>query len=59
MSYRVNTVLQPRQRTTQLEDSAKLPTTADVAQGSMISSEKSNVKLPSGTLILLRVNPER
>ncbi|HXY48504.1 MAG TPA: hypothetical protein VEI01_03560 [Terriglobales bacterium] len=30
---------------------------ANPAQGSLISSEKSNVKLEGGTLVLLRVNP--
>jgi hypothetical protein len=30
---------------------------ADAAQGSVVSSEKNNVKLESGTLMLLRVNP--
>ena len=34
----------------------KLSTTTDVKQGSVVSSEKSNVKLESGTLMLLRVN---
>jgi hypothetical protein len=28
----------------------------DTAQGSVVSSEKSNVKLESGTFMLLRVN---
>jgi len=35
----------------------KLSPAANSAQGSLISSEKSNVKLESGTLVLLRVNP--
>jgi hypothetical protein len=35
----------------------KLSTAATPAQGSVISSEKGNVKLESGTLMLLRVNP--
>ncbi len=36
----------------------KLTTAApDPAQGSLVSSEKNNVKLESGTLMLLRVNP--
>jgi len=30
--------------------------TADTAQGSIVSSEKNNVKLESGTMMLLRVN---
>jgi hypothetical protein len=34
----------------------KLSTPGDVTQGSVVSSEKSNVKLESGTLMLLRVN---
>jgi hypothetical protein len=34
----------------------RLSTPGDVAQGSVISSEKNNVKLESGTLMLLRVN---
>jgi hypothetical protein len=34
----------------------KLSTTADSKQGSLVSSEKNNVKLESGTLMLLRVN---
>jgi hypothetical protein len=34
----------------------KLSTSGDVTQGSVVSSEKSNVKLESGTLMLLRVN---
>jgi hypothetical protein len=35
----------------------KLATTATAAsQGSIVSSEKNNVKLDSGTLMLLRVN---
>jgi hypothetical protein len=36
----------------------KLATTApDASQGSVVSSEKNNVKLESGTFMLLRVNP--
>jgi hypothetical protein len=35
----------------------KLSTGANASQGSLVSSEKSNVKLESGTLMLLRVNP--
>lgn len=35
----------------------KLDTPANPAQPSVISSEKSNVKLQNGTLMLLRVNP--
>jgi hypothetical protein len=34
----------------------KLSTPGDVTQGSVVSSDKSNVKLESGTLMLLRVN---
>jgi len=34
----------------------RLSTPGDVPQGSLISSEKNNVKLESGTLMLLRVN---
>jgi hypothetical protein len=34
----------------------KLETAGSTAQGSVVSSEKSNVKLESGTLLLLRVN---
>ncbi len=34
----------------------KLSTTADPTQGSVVSSEKNNVKLEGGTLLLLRVN---
>jgi hypothetical protein len=34
----------------------KLTTPAPANQGSLISSEKNNVKLESGTLMLLRVN---
>jgi len=34
----------------------KLLTAANAAQGSVVSSEKNNVKLESGTLMLLRVN---
>jgi hypothetical protein len=34
----------------------KLSTPGDVTQGSVVSSEKSNVKLESGTVLLLRVN---
>ena len=34
----------------------KLSTSTDTAQGSVVSSEKNNVKLESGTLMLLRVN---
>jgi hypothetical protein len=34
----------------------RLSTTSDAKQGSVVSSEKSNVKLESGTLMLLRVN---
>jgi hypothetical protein len=34
----------------------RLSTPGDVPQGSVISSEKNNVKLESGTLMLLRVN---
>jgi hypothetical protein len=34
----------------------KLSATADITQGSVVSSEKNNVKLESGTLMLLRVN---
>jgi hypothetical protein len=30
---------------------------SDTAQGSVVSSEMSNVKLESGTFMLLRVNP--
>jgi hypothetical protein len=33
-----------------------LSTTADTAHGSVMSSEKNNVKLEGGTLLLLRVN---
>lgn len=35
----------------------KLSAASQPAQGSVLSSEKSNVKLESGTLMLLRVNP--
>jgi len=35
----------------------KLAAAADATQGSVVSSEKNNVKLDSGTLLLLRVNP--
>lgn len=35
----------------------KLAAAADATQGSIVSSEKNNVKLDSGTLLLLRVNP--
>lgn len=35
----------------------KLSTTSDATQGSLVSSEKDNVKLESGTFMLLRVNP--
>ena len=35
----------------------KLSTTSSATQGSVLSSEKSNVKLESGTFMLLRVNP--
>jgi len=35
----------------------KLSTPADATQGSVVSSEKNNVKLESGILMLLRVNP--
>lgn len=35
----------------------KLATAANSTQGSLVSSGKSNVKLESGTLMLLRVNP--
>jgi hypothetical protein len=35
----------------------KLSAGADSAQGSVLSSEKNNVKIESGTLMLLRVNP--
>ena len=35
----------------------KLQAAATATQGSVLSSEKNNVKLESGTLILLRVNP--
>jgi hypothetical protein len=35
----------------------KLSTASSSAAGSVVSSEKSNVKLESGTLMLLRVNP--
>jgi hypothetical protein len=31
-------------------------TTQNATQGSVVTSEKSNVKLESGTLMLLRVN---
>ena len=34
----------------------KLSTPGDVTQGSVVSSEKGNVKLESGTLMLLRVS---
>ena len=34
----------------------KLSTAAEATQGSVVSSEKNNVKLESGTLLLLRVN---
>jgi hypothetical protein len=34
----------------------RLSAAADAKQGSVVSSEKSNVKLESGTLMLLRVN---
>lgn len=34
----------------------KLSTSTDTTQGSVVSSEKNNVKLESGTLMLLRVN---
>jgi hypothetical protein len=34
----------------------KLSTTAGAAQGSVVTSEKNNVKLESGTMMLLRVN---
>jgi hypothetical protein len=34
----------------------KLSTAANASQGSVVSSEKNNVKLESGTLMLLRVN---
>lgn len=35
----------------------RLSTPTDAKQGSVVSSEKNNVKLESGTLMLLRVNP--
>ena len=35
----------------------KLSTASSAAEGSVVSSEKSNVKLESGMLMLLRVNP--
>lgn len=35
----------------------KLEAAANATQGSVLSSEKNNVKVESGTLILLRVNP--
>jgi hypothetical protein len=35
----------------------KLSTASQPAQGSLLSSEKNNVKLESGTFMLLRVNP--
>jgi hypothetical protein len=35
----------------------KLSTADSAAQGSVLSSEKNNVKLESGTLLLLKVNP--
>jgi hypothetical protein len=35
----------------------KLSTAGNASQGSILSSEKNNVKLESGTLLLLRVNP--
>jgi hypothetical protein len=35
----------------------KLSAAADTNRGSVVSSEKGNVKLESGTLLLLRVNP--
>jgi hypothetical protein len=35
----------------------KLSPAADPAQGSLLSSNKSNVKLESGTLVILHVNP--
>jgi len=34
----------------------KLAANAENAQGSVVSSEKNNVKLESGTIMLLRVN---
>jgi hypothetical protein len=34
----------------------KLSTGGNAAQGSIVSSDKSNVKLESGTFMLLRVN---
>jgi hypothetical protein len=34
----------------------KLSAAADVTQGSVVTSEKNNVKLDDGTLLLLRVN---
>jgi hypothetical protein len=35
----------------------RLSTTVDATVGSVVSSEKSNVKLESGTSMLLRVSP--
>jgi hypothetical protein len=35
----------------------RLAPAAQPAQGSVLSSEKNNVKLESGTLMLLKVNP--
>jgi hypothetical protein len=35
----------------------KLTSGSQPAQGSVLTSEKNNVKLESGTLMLLRVNP--
>jgi hypothetical protein len=37
-------------------ENLKLSAAADVKQGSVVSSEKNNVKLDDGTLLLLRVN---
>ena len=37
--------------------SLKLSMASDTAQGSVVSSEMSNVKLENGTFMLLRVNP--
>ena len=35
----------------------KLEPAANAAQGSVLSSEKNNVKVESGTMLLLKVNP--
>jgi hypothetical protein len=37
----------------------KLSPASNPAQGSVVSSDKNNVKLESGTLLLLKVNPQQ